>query len=220
MDIGSLLSIAEAADELGVSGQKVRAFIGDGRLPAMKFGMDWRISVADLTRFAQVERRPGRPLRSAEAWQLLRRAEADGHVQVKRSKVKVDAFQLVHLVRRRADIHRLHVLSRLADEVASHLVAGGESAARHHGFAPHSAQHACDGYVRQSQLNDLVDRFVLSPAIGEDINVWLRSVDDDIWPFDDSATAVGPLIAAIDMTGEPIDDRSIDAATPIIETYL
>jgi excisionase family DNA binding protein len=220
MDVGSLLTISEVADELGVSGQKVRAFIGEGRLPAMKLGSDWRVSVIDLTRFARVERRPGRPLKPGEAWRVLRHAEDDGHVRVKRGTVEMDAFQLVHLVRRRAEVHRLHVLDRLADDVGLHLVAGGESAARRHGFAPHGAKRSCDGYVRQSRLDALMNQFVLAPAIGEDINVWLRVVDDDVWPFAHDSSMVGPLTAAIDMAGEPIDDRSVDAAVPIIRGYL
>jgi excisionase family DNA binding protein len=220
MDVGSLLSVSEAAAELGVNHQRVRAFIADGRLPAMKLGTDWRVSVADLSRLSQVERRPGRPLSPGEAWQLLEHAEEDGQVRVKRGRVLVDAFQIVHLVRRRAEVHRLHVLDRLADDVSSYLVAGGESAARHHGFAPHSTKLPCDGYVRQSMLGALMQRYALAPAIGEDINVWLRAVDDDVWPFDASRSAVGPLVAAIDMAGDPIDDRSVDAALPIIERYL
>jgi hypothetical protein len=48
----------------------------------------------------------------------------------------------------------------------------------------------------------------------------LRSVDDEVWPFDGGDLLVGPLTAAVDMAGDPIDDRSIDAARPIIERYL
>lgn len=70
MDVGTLLSVSEAADELGVNRQKVLAFIDGGRLPAVRLGDGWWVSVSDLTRFAQVERRPGRPLSAARAWRL------------------------------------------------------------------------------------------------------------------------------------------------------
>lgn len=65
-----------------------------------------------------------------------------------------------------------------------------------------------------------MERFSLVPAIGEDINVWLRAVDDDVWPFAADGSTVGPLVAAVDMAGDPVDDRSVDAALPIIERYL
>ena len=58
------------------------------------------------------------------------------------------------------------------------------------------------------------------PAVGEEINVLLRCVDDEVWPFNDGELLVGPLIAAVDMVGDPIDDRSIDAAMPVIERYV
>ena len=38
MDVGTLLSVSEAADELGVNRQKVLAFIDGGRLPAVRLG--------------------------------------------------------------------------------------------------------------------------------------------------------------------------------------
>jgi hypothetical protein len=50
--------------------------------------------------------------------------------------------------------------------------------------------------------------------------VLLRSVDDEVWPFEGGKLLVGPLTAAVDMAGDSVDDRSIDAAMPIIERYL
>ena len=220
MDVRSLLTVPEVAVQLGVNRQKVLAFIAEGRLPATKIGGDWWVSVVDATRFALVERRPGRPLSAVGAWELLRAGEQESRVRVRRSRVGLDAFQVVHLVRGRAEVHRFHVLDRLCGDVADQLIAGGESAARPHGFAPHGAKKFCDGYVRRSAIALLTDRFALVPATAEEINVWLREVDDEVWPFDDTTTSVGPLVAAIDMLGNPIDDRSIDAARPIVERYL
>lgn len=81
---------------------------------------------------------------------------------------------------------------------------------------PHSANSSCDGYVRRSVAESLVKRFSLVPAIGDEINVWLQVVDDDVWPFEDGATTVGLLVAAVDVVGDPFDDRSIDTAMPIL----
>lgn len=53
------LTVAEAADALGVSPQRVRQLIAAGRLKAEKKGRDWFIEPPDLE--AVRERKPGRP---------------------------------------------------------------------------------------------------------------------------------------------------------------
>jgi anaerobic selenocysteine-containing dehydrogenase len=56
--------------------------------------------------------------------------------------------------------------------------------------------------------------------IGAEINVVLRTIDDTAWPFKRGVRLVGPLTAALDMLGDPVDDRSIESARPIVERYL
>jgi excisionase family DNA binding protein len=51
----------EAAAELGVSKTVVWRQIHLGRLPAEKFGRDWRINREDFERFRAMPRRRGRP---------------------------------------------------------------------------------------------------------------------------------------------------------------
>ena len=51
----------EAAAELGVSKTVVWRQIQAGRLPAEKFGRDWRIRREDFDAFRKVDRRRGRP---------------------------------------------------------------------------------------------------------------------------------------------------------------
>jgi excisionase family DNA binding protein len=220
MDVGSLVSVEDAAQILAVNRQKVRAFIGRGRLPAIRVGREWRVSVVDLTRFLQVERRPGRPLAAASAWHLLERSEQAGHVQLPRAAPNGDAFWLVNLVRNRSAVGRWHALERLVPDVAGLLVAGGENAGRTHGFAPRGSQAVTDGYIRASRVPATVAKFALSTAVGAEINVVLRVIDDIVWPFKRGVRLVGPLTAAIDMLGEPIDDRSVESARPIVERYL
>jgi excisionase family DNA binding protein len=220
MDLGSLISVEDAAQLLAVNRQKVRAFIGQGRLPAVRIGREWRVSVVDLTRFMQTERRPGRPLGASAAWRLLGVGETTGHVQLPRAAPNGDAFWLVNLVRGRASVGRWHALERLLPEIADLLVVGGETAGRDHGFAPRGSSAAIDGYIRASKVEATVGRFALSPAVGAEINVVLRAVDDIVWPFERGVRLVGPLTAAIDMLGEPIDDRSVESARPIVERHL
>lgn len=100
------------------------------------------------------------------------------------------------------------------------LVAAGEAAARQHEVRSPQRPTRRRRLLTTFGVRSLVDRFAMVPAVGEEINVLLRCVDDEVWPFDGDELLVGPLNAAVDMAGDPIDDRSIDAAMPIIERYL
>jgi len=54
-----LINTKEASKRLGVNGQRVRALIAAGRLPAQKVGRDWVIRERDLAKVS--DRKPGRP---------------------------------------------------------------------------------------------------------------------------------------------------------------
>lgn len=56
-----MLTVADAAQRLGVSERRVRQYIEESRLPAQKFGRDWLIREEDLSAFSQQERKTGRP---------------------------------------------------------------------------------------------------------------------------------------------------------------
>lgn len=56
-----LLTTEQAAEKLGVSASRVRQFIIDGRLPAIKLGRDNLIREADLKLIG--DRKAGRPLK-------------------------------------------------------------------------------------------------------------------------------------------------------------
>lgn len=99
MDVDSLVSLRDAADMLGVSRQKVQQLITEHRLPAVRIGGNWQLSVVDVERCGQSPRRSGRPLEPSRAWQVLRDAESAGQVHMPRSKAKHDAFWLANLVR-------------------------------------------------------------------------------------------------------------------------
>jgi len=58
------LTTTQAAALVGVSAKTVLAAIACGRLPAVKFGRDWQIDIADLERWRAETPAPGRPSRS------------------------------------------------------------------------------------------------------------------------------------------------------------
>lgn len=57
--MSDLLTVDQAAGELGVTSRRVRALIADERLPAQKVGRDWLIRSKDLDKVR--DRKPGRP---------------------------------------------------------------------------------------------------------------------------------------------------------------
>jgi excisionase family DNA binding protein len=62
--MNELLTVEQAADELGVTTRRVRALIAAERLPARKIGRDWLVQRSDLEPVRQ--RKPGRPRKEPE----------------------------------------------------------------------------------------------------------------------------------------------------------
>lgn len=58
---GRLLTVAEAAQRLGLSVAMVRRYCADGKLPGKKIGRDWTILQNDVEIFAAQPRHSGRP---------------------------------------------------------------------------------------------------------------------------------------------------------------
>lgn len=69
------LSVAEAAERLGVGVPRVHQRIADGSLLAERVGSQWILDEADVARVDQ--HGAGRPLSARSAWHLLLAAEAD-----------------------------------------------------------------------------------------------------------------------------------------------
>jgi excisionase family DNA binding protein len=63
------ISVAEAANRLGVNVQRVHQRIADGSLPAERVGHQWAIDEADLVRLDR--RSAGRPLSAKSSWILV-----------------------------------------------------------------------------------------------------------------------------------------------------
>ena len=58
-----MLSVKQAAEQLGITPPLVRRYCEQGRIKAEKVGRDWVITQAALNSFARKVRRVGRPKR-------------------------------------------------------------------------------------------------------------------------------------------------------------
>ncbi len=56
-----LLSVQEAAQELGVGKSRIRQFIYEGRLGAERIGEFWAIHEDEVARFKRIPRKGGKP---------------------------------------------------------------------------------------------------------------------------------------------------------------
>lgn len=191
------VSVAEAAEILGVHRQRIHQRIRDGSLPAERVGRQWSIEEADL---APVRHRkePGRPLSSRSAWALAAVASADKN-----------ASALLGPPERSRARSRLRVLLEVAseenlDEGAAVLaVALGNRARRllfvgsvrdlpdlsgdqrlrlsgvSHPGSNISAGDVAEGYVMAGDVDGLVEDYLLSSADRRRANVILHVVDDE-----------------------------------------
>lgn len=219
----SLVGVAEAASELGVSPRRVRQMLADGVLAGEQVGRAWVIDSEQLHRIAL--RRPpvGRPWNPASAWSVL--ALADGEEPdlspVERSRAKRRLAEGLERVAgrlaARADPRRFYahpgVLDRLAE--APRIVRAGVSASAEHGVGL-VVGDGFEGYVRAEELDKLVERFGLDDQAARP-NVLLRVVDGAAWPFRRGQRAAGRAVVAVDLL-ESDDPRARRAGAELLES--
>lgn len=212
----SMLGVAEAAAELGVSPRRVRQMLADGVLAGERVGRAWVIEPEQLRQVEQRRPEVGRPWSPVSAWAVL--ALADGEdpdlPPVERSRAKKRLAQGLDRVAGRLDARAARrrfyahpgVLGRLAD--APGVVRGGISAAAEHGEDLVVGERF-EGYVRAGDLDDLVSQFGLDDQAARP-NVLLRTVYDAVWPFQPGQIWAGRAIVAVDLleSDEPRSRRA------------
>jgi excisionase family DNA binding protein len=192
--------LAEVAERLGVSDGQVRRLVANGGLRAKRFGRSWAVEVASVNERLAAKPGPGRPLGPKAAWERLHEVGA----------VDLDDLpRLSVLVRRRADEQRFRVLPfKLADLRSDpRVVLSGGPGAAEQGAA--AAAEDLDVYVRRSDLASVVDRHGLRSEV-DDVNVVVRVVDNEVWPFEGERVAPR-LVCALD-SFERLDRRSAHEA--------
>lgn len=213
------VSVAEAAEVLGVHPQRIHQRIREGSLPAEKVGNQWAVEMNDLRRIRR-HAGPGRPLSSKSAWDLLAVAAGD-HAASKLSpsarsrarsrlarllalassaELEDAAAHLVHALRNRAEralfVASPRDLPDVRDDERVHL--SGVSLPE----SNMSVGAVAEGYVSADDVDALVDDYLLSPAPRSRANVIFHVVHADamsraLVALDDVARS--PLALAADL---------------------
>lgn len=220
----SLLSVPEAARELGLDPSRVRALVSSGELPGAKVGGRWAIESADVARRGRDPRPAGRPFEAPNAWAVLFIA-SDLDAPWVGPSVRWRLHQglafhglagLRSRLGRRADPRHFHAhpseLRRLGSR--QDLVRAGVRAAGDYDLRLAPAKEI-DAYVRAKAAKGLQRDHALEPVDQGRGNVLLRVVPDGAWEMD-SEDRVAPIAAvAVDLADDP-DSRSARAGQDLI----
>jgi excisionase family DNA binding protein len=218
----AVIGVAEVADELGVSPRRVRQMLAGGDLPGERVGRAWVIERGALERARRNRPEVGRPWRAGAAWGFLALAEGQpvdlspvDRVRIRR-RVAGGIEDNLGRLRVRADELGFYahpsVLERLLQQPG--VVRSGISAADEYPIDL-VAQEAAEGYVRRSEVGNLIERFALDES-SDRPNLILRVVDDDAWPFDAGQRVAPSVVVAVDLL-EAQDERARRAGRDLLE---
>ena len=220
------VSVAEAAARLKVSPRRVRQLLKEGGLAGHRIGETWLVVADELESRLESPPLSGRPLSSTSAWDVLAalsevdegleplsppaRSRARSRArQLRRHSSGIDSNEWRSALRRRAELHRLYAHpSVVADLLADRrVVCSGISAAQYYG-ADLVVLGGAEGYVRASDLDNILHQYALSAASKADANVWLRVVSEGgDWLFR-YRVAPASVVAADLMEREGSRDRA------------
>jgi segregation and condensation protein B len=212
------LTVAEAADRLGLDHSRVYALVRGGELEAENdlAAGGLRVSAASVERRRALGEVAGSPLTPANAWVAIAVMAADptfeDHVQgaarpamVRRIRARVQQEGLLALaprLRRRAVLRRLTLPGARAEALRSDpaVVRTGPSAAAAYGW-PLAGDLPLEVYVPQALLPELLDGLASNAGEGA-CPVWLRVVAGP-WPFPPHRVVVPAALAALDLLDQP-----------------
>jgi excisionase family DNA binding protein len=200
---GPRYSLSEAASYLGVTHERAYALLKAGQLPGERRGSQWTVPVSALRHLEHnMWRGAGRPLAQSSAWKLL-----SARLPSWSSGDLLELDGLRRRLRARSSHAEVHLASGLLDRFRQdeRVVLGGRDAAVE--FAPVDPLDSVDAYVRRSDIDGLLDSYVMR-EVPEEANVHLHVVDDAQWPFGDGARSVEPWVAWLDLADA--QDRAAD----------
>jgi excisionase family DNA binding protein len=196
----SSFSVRESGQLLGVSDVQVGRLISQGDISARRFGRSWMIDSASVHRYLDLRPSVGRPFSPARAWAVLAAASID-----------LDAGRrLAGLCRRRAVRHAVRVTpGALNAAIADAAIAASGVLRAQELQAAVDARPPFAGYVRAGDFADFVARHHVA-IHSEEPNLFLREVDDALWPFD--RDGVPAIVALVDL----IDDGDARSAAELV----
>lgn len=193
---GRYVSVAQAAEMLGVHSQRVHQRIREGSLAAEKIGNQWIVDKNDLLRIRH-HAGPGRPLSRKSAWDLLAVA-ADGQASSAlspsaRSRARSRLRNLVmHAPSAELEDGAALIRRALRNRAERALFAASprdvpslrkDNRLHLAGVSLHesglSFDDVAEGYVFSHHLGAIVDDYLLTPAAPSRANVILHVVTDD-----------------------------------------
>lgn len=209
------LSVAQAAERLGVSVPRIHQRIADGSLSAERIGSQWAVDERSLLR-VQERSKAGRPLSARSAWAVVAASEDDrdrlrsggsaaaarARMQLKRllepaaelpaseEAVRDLAMSLRSVLRNRAQRRLFHVASADLDDLRADgrwamLVALGASGI---------ASADVEGYLAESDLDRVVKDYLLVDE-DRDANVVIHVVPDGQHSHPDSSLRLAADLA-------------------------
>jgi excisionase family DNA binding protein len=220
-----LLSIQEAARELGLDPSRVRALVSSGELHGVKLGERWAVESTEVARRRRDPKPAGRPFAPGNAWGILFLAsglEAPWLEPSVRWRLEQGlAFRGLAGLRprlsRRAEVHHFHAhpgeLRHFGDR--PDVLKSGISAAGHYelGLVP---GEEVDGYVRARALKRIQRESALEPVASGRGNVILRAVPDGAWHLNPKDQFAPIAAVAVDLA-EDSDPRSSRIGKDIIK---
>ncbi len=205
-------SSREAAEELGLSAQRIRALAGAGRLKAHKVGGRWVVDPATAAR----DPRAGRPLSSSAAWAILAELSSARAAWIHpaamsrlRRRMREPEWVIESLRTGQARAHTVHWralpsdLAKIIEKVT--LVRTGLSAVTH-GLDILPGSDALDAYVDRRTLR-FVERQFRPARESDEPNLTLR-VPDQPWVLTYSEAPLAVVAADLLLDGNPRVSRA------------
>ena len=212
----NVLSLAEAADRIGVSQRQVRNLAAGGDIALIARGV---VDADSVSTFLRDRGRVARRVWTEEtAWAaigLLASIDVSwlGASQASRLRKQVsamDAAELTSRVRNRATTHRFDGHRSVVGKVAEELVRGSAL------IGDLTVERGVDGYLDEDHLADLVDRFRLRATSSGTITVRGTHHLDKAQGI---ANRDPQLLAAVDLATS-VDAREREAALTVITTRV
>jgi excisionase family DNA binding protein len=225
------LSVAEAAERLGVDRSRVEQLLRSGRLAGRRSGRMWLVDGQSVAEALVHPVPAGRPMAPARAWgllDLLGGGSAPWLTPVARSQVRAriaelavaDADRWRGLLRSRSDVVQVRVhpgaLQPLLDDLGADLAVAGAARAAQLGADIVDLDPRLEIYARSERWPEVAARWHAHNSTA-DSNLRVR-LPRDVWVFG-SSRAAGPAPLAADLL-ESAEPRSVAAGLELLRELI